>query len=61
MSLREMPTSETTSLTNKIKLNSYINNYEHESFKITEEGSHEMLLNGLRQVYERNFCSEVQS
>jgi hypothetical protein len=61
MSVRELPTSETTSLTNKINLNSDINNYEHESFKITEEGSQEMLLNGLRQVYERNFCSEVQS
>jgi hypothetical protein len=61
MSLRELPTSETTSLTNKIKLNSDISNYEHETFKITEEGSQEMLLNGLRKVYETNFCSEVQS
>jgi hypothetical protein len=38
MSLRELPTSETTSLTNQIKLNSDINNYEHKTPKITEEG-----------------------
>jgi hypothetical protein len=61
MSLRELPTSETTSLTNQIKLNSDINNYEHKTFKITEEVSQEMLLIGLRQVYETNICSEVQS
>jgi hypothetical protein len=61
MSMRELPTSETTSLTNQIKLKTDINNYEHKTFKSTEEGSQEMLLNGLRQVYETNFCSEVQS
>jgi hypothetical protein len=60
MSLRELPTSETTSLTNQIKLNSDINNYEHKTFKITDEDSQEMLLNGLRQVYETNFCSGAQ-
>jgi hypothetical protein len=61
MSLRQLPTSESTSITNQIKLKSDINNYEHKTFKITEEGSQEMLLNGLRQVYETKVCSEVQS
>jgi hypothetical protein len=52
MSVRELPTSETTSLTNQIKWNSDINNYENKTFKITEEGSREILLKSLRQVYE---------
>jgi hypothetical protein len=61
MSLRELPTSETTSLTNQIKLISDINNYEHTTFKITEESSQEMMLYGLRHFYKTKFCSEVQS